>query len=124
MGDLFSGRIHHDAEAIDPSSRSLSCSMLHRWALLLGSKLPLQGTNRKIMGNVRGRMHAFGLISASRKAFLLHMLIKFSLEAADLNSSSIAGLSKMETLRIARDGGGGSSPSGVIVQLSIQSLNV
>jgi hypothetical protein len=30
LGDLFSGRLHHDAETIEPSSRPFSCSMLRR----------------------------------------------------------------------------------------------
>src|ERR1700720_4439367 len=76
------------------------------------------------MEKVQGRMRAFGLISWRRKGFLSHILTKLSLDAADSNSTSSAGLSKMETLRTVRDGGGGTSPSGVVVKLSIQSLKV
>ena len=76
------------------------------------------------MGKVQGWIRAFGPISDRRKVFLLHKLTKPSLEAADSNSSNNAGLSKMDTLQTVWDGGGGSSPSGVVVQLSIQLLNV
>ena len=41
-----------------------------------------------------------------RYALLEQMLMKLSLEVADSNSRSIAGQSKMETLRTVQDGGG------------------
>jgi hypothetical protein len=50
------------------------------------------------------------------------MLEKVSLDEVDTNLSSIAGQSKIETLRIAHDGGGGASSAGVRVKLSIHLL--
>jgi hypothetical protein len=55
--------------------------------------------------------------------FSAQMAEKASLEEEESNSRSIAGWSKMDTLRIARDGGEGVAPSGVISELSHQLLN-
>ena len=122
LGDLLSGCLHQDTEAIKPSAKSFSCSMFCRWSLLLGSNWPWQGTKQKIMKKVWGQIHAFRLISVRRKVFLSHSLTKLSLEAVDLNSSSRAGLLKIDMLWIVQDMGGGSLLSGVTMQLSIQLL--
>ena len=67
-------------------------------------------------------MRAFGLILARRAGFLAQRSAKVSLEEVDSNSSSSTGRSKIDTLRIARDGGGGASPAGVGVKLSVHLL--
>jgi hypothetical protein len=70
-------------------------------------------------GKVRGRIRVFGPISVRRKAFLSQSLTKLSLEVVVSNLISSVGLLKIDTLRTAQDGGGGSLPSGVTEQLSI-----
>jgi hypothetical protein len=75
-------------------------------------------------GKVQGHIWALGLISESRKGFLVHKSTKLSLEVSVLNSSSIAGWPNVATLQTVHEGGRGSLPSGMSVQLSTQSLKV
>ena len=70
LSDLLSGRLHHEAAAIQFIGKLFFFSMLRRWSSRLGSKGPVQGTNQKITANVQGRMHALGLISLSRSTLL------------------------------------------------------
>jgi hypothetical protein len=51
-------------------------------------------------------MRAFGLILARSDGFLVHILVKLSLEMMESNSNSITGQLKIETLQIACDEGG------------------
>ena len=78
-----------------------------------------------IMAYVRGRMRALGLNSARRSGLSEQIFSNFALESIESNLSSTDGLSKIETLLIARDGGGGTAPSSTGGALmSIQSLNI
>jgi hypothetical protein len=124
LGDLLSRHLHQEAAMMDPASSSFSLSMLCRWALILGSNCPWQGTKQQITGNVRGQILALGPISVRRNGFLRQRSVKVSFALSDSNSRRIAGQLKMATLHTIHDGGRGSSPSGVIVQLSTQSLKV
>jgi hypothetical protein len=117
LGDLLFGHLHRDAANIEPSGMSFSCSMLHRWASLVGSNRPWQGMKQKMIAKIWGQIFALGLIWVRRDGLFSHILVKFVLAVVDSNSKSRAGLSKMVTLQTAWEGGGGSSPSGVVAIL-------
>lgn len=125
LGDLFSGRLHHEAETIEFGGRSFSVSTSLRCASELGLKWPEQGTKRRITAYVRGWMRAFGSNSASKFGLSEQSFSNLDFDSAESNSSRTDGLSNIETLRTARDGGTGAEPSSAGGALmSNQSLNM
>ena len=124
LSDLLSGRLHHEAAAIQFIGKLFFFSMLRRWSSRLGSKGPVQGTNQKITANVQGRMHALGLISLSRSTLLSTISTKRFFGSTESNLSSMGGWSKINMLQTAHDGVGRSCPSVVsgVLYLLIQPL--
>ena len=65
------------------------------------------------MAYERGQMHALELTSVRSSGWSAHISMKRSLAESDSNLRRIAGLSKTEMLRTAREGGGGTAPSSI-----------